>query len=81
MSKRSRQKRDTATAPRQRYSREMHGQGLVDFMAAFDHDDISDGAWQAMLEDGGAAYAQEMGVDIDPHRAFMEYVSLTGDQA
>ena len=82
MSKRSRQKRATDHgAPRQRYNREQHGQGLVDFMAAFDDDSLADGAWQAMLEEGGEAYSQEFNVAIDGHDAFMEYVTLSGEGA
>lgn len=78
MSKRSRQRREkVASIPRQRYDRELHGPGLVGFMAAFDDDDLSNGAWQAMLEDGGRAYADEFGVDIDGFDAFHEYLALT----
>lgn len=78
MSKRSKQKRAAGVTPAQRYHREIHGQGLVDFMQAFDNDDLSDGAWQAMLEDGGDAYAETFGVKISGYDAFMEYVELRG---
>lgn len=78
MSKRSRQKRVTLRRTiRQRYNREIHGQGLVEFMTAFDDPDLADGAWQSMLEDGGDAYAEEFQVAIDGYTAFIEYVALT----
>lgn len=77
--KRKRQKPAHA-AQRQRYDREIHGQGLADFMAAFDDPDLADGAWQAMLEDGGRAYAEEFGVDIDGFDAFHEYLAAKAEQ-
>lgn len=80
MSKRSRQRRaKPTTGQRQRYDRETHGQGLMDFMQAWDDPDLEDGAWQAMLEEGGEAYADAFGIDIDGYDAFQEYMALSAD--
>lgn len=48
--------------------------GLIDFLEAYDHDDLPDGAWQAMIEDGVKAYNEEFGARIDPFDGFMAYI-------
>jgi len=63
-------------AKRQKYRREEHGPMLVAFMSAWDHDDLADGAWQAVLESGGEAFAKDYGISISGFDAFMEYVML-----
>lgn len=59
------------------YNKVAHQQGLVDFLQAWDMDDLPDGAWQAMLEEGAEAYSDEFGISIDPHDAFIEYCTAT----
>ena len=49
-------------------------ESLFGFMSAFDDEEAPDGAWQAMLEEGAQAWADENGEDIDTHDAFMAYV-------
>ncbi len=51
---------------------------LVGFLVAYDNDDLSDGAWQAVLEDGAKAFSQAYGIRIDPFDGFMEYVEHSG---
>lgn len=63
-------------AKRKKYSREKHGPMLVAFMSAWDHDDLADGAWQAVLESGGESFAKAYGISISGFDAFMEYVML-----
>lgn len=63
------------------YSAPKHRNALIGYMSAYDNDDLSDGAWQAMLEDGAKAFSKEFGIRIDPFDAFMEYVNHSGDQA
>ncbi|MFA7667328.1 MAG: hypothetical protein WCY32_14560 [Burkholderiaceae bacterium] len=48
--------------------------GLFDFLETFDHDDLSNGAWQAVIEDGVKAYNKEFGTNVDPFEGFMAYV-------
>lgn len=64
-----------------RYDATQHRDSLIGFMSAYDNDDLSDGAWQAMLEDGAKAFSKHFGIRIDPFDAFMEYVEHSGDQA
>ena len=59
------------------YNRKQHQQGLVDFMRAWDMDDLPDGAWQAYLEEGAEVYSDEFLIAIDPHDAFIEYCTAT----
>lgn len=56
------------------YNRKQHQQGLVDFLRAFDLDDLPDGAWQAYLEEGAVLYSDEFGIQIEPNDAFFEYI-------
>ena len=78
-SRRKRQKpfREGERTKRQPYDRATHGEALVGFMSAFDEVDLPDGAWQAMLESGGEAFAQEWNVAIGGYDAFMEYIELS----
>jgi len=48
--------------------------GLFDFLEAYDHDGLADGAWQAVIEDGVKAYNAEFGHRVDPFEGFMAYV-------
>lgn len=48
--------------------------GLFDFLIAYDHDDLPDGAWQAMIEDGVKDFNDEFGAFVDPYEGFMAYV-------
>lgn len=63
--------RKAARAKRQ--SRYVPPAGLIGFLEAFDHDDLPDGAWQAMIEDGVEAYNKEFGAHIAPFDGFMAY--------
>ena len=56
------------------YDAGAHRDTLIGFMSAYDNDDLPDGAWQAMLEDGAKAFSKEFEIHIDPYDAFMEYV-------
>lgn len=48
--------------------------GLFDYLEAYDHDELADGAWQAVIEDGVKAYNQRFGTNVDPFDGFMAYV-------
>lgn len=62
-------------AKRIRYQASKHRDQLVGFMSAYDHDDLSDGAWQAMLEDGAKEFTKATGIQIDSFDAFHEYIN------
>jgi len=47
---------------------------LFDFLEAYDHPDLADGAWQAVIEDGVKAYNAAFGHHVDPFEGFMAYV-------
>ena len=59
------------------YNWKQHRKGLVEFLEAWDMDDLPDGAWQAFLEEGAEAYSDEFQIAIDPHDAFIEYCRAT----
>lgn len=48
--------------------------GLIGFLEAYDHDDLPDGAWQAMIEDGVKDFNEWQGASVDPFDGFMAYV-------
>lgn len=52
---------------------------LMGYMSACDHDDAPDGAWQGMLEDGAEMWAEEEGISIDTHEAFLMYVDYKSE--
>lgn len=58
-----------------------HRDLLISTLAAYDNSDLSDGAWQAMLEDGAKAFSEAYGISIEPFDAFMEYVEHSGKKA
>ncbi len=62
------------------YHAAAHRDLLIGTLSAYDNDDLSDGAWQAMLEDGAKAFTQAYGIRIDPFDGFMEYVEHSGDK-
>lgn len=70
-----------ATNPTVPYRATNHRDSLLGFMSAYDNSNLSDGAWQAMLEDGAKAFSKEFGISIEPFDAFMEYVEHSGDKA
>lgn len=47
---------------------------LIGFLEAYDHDDLADGAWQAMIEDGVKDYNEWQGASVDPFDGFMAYI-------
>lgn len=49
-------------------------QDLLYYMQANDNDELSDGAWQAMLEDSVKAYNRNHKTNYDPFEMFMEYI-------
>lgn len=59
---------------RVKYDKRFHRVGLVAFVSAWDMDDLPDGAWQCMIEEGVQAWADEYGVSIDPNDGFHEYL-------
>lgn len=61
---------------KQKYNRTAHGDMLVGWLSAWDHDDLNDGAWQAVLESGGEAFSEHCRIAISGFDAFMEYVML-----
>ena len=48
--------------------------GLFDFLEAYDHDDLPDGAWQAMIEDGVKDFNDAFEANVDPFDGFMAYI-------
>ena len=46
---------------------------LYSFLQAHDDDDASDGAWQAMIEDGVVFWNEDKGTTLDPFETFLEY--------
>lgn len=47
---------------------------LMFYMQANDDPSLSDGAWQATLEDAVEAYNQQHSTNFDPFDKFMEYL-------
>lgn len=68
--------------PLEPYSKEKHRSSLVPFlegwMGGFD-DDLPDGAWQAIIEEGVAEWATINRVRIDTLDGFMEYLEARND--
>lgn len=56
-------------------------QSLFYFMQAHDHDDVSDGAWQAMLEDAVEMFNDQNNTAFDPHNMFHEYLQWRTNNA
>lgn len=53
---------------------------LYAFLQAFDNDDLPDGAWQAMIEDGVRAWNNDKSAKRDPFDTFLQYVAETERQ-
>lgn len=47
---------------------------FVAFMGAFDNEDMPDGAWWQMLEDGAEAFFKRHGIKGDPNSAVHQYL-------
>lgn len=52
---------------------------LFDFLDGWYDDELPDGAWWAMLEEGVVAYNKETGQDIDPNDGVHAYLQARGD--
>ena len=50
------------------------GTELYYFVDAMNDDDLPDGAWWAMLEEGVRNYNSEYGTNYDPHEAVHRYL-------
>jgi hypothetical protein len=58
---------------KEKYVSAIHRQSLIDFVSAYDNDDLPDGAWWAVMEEGVEAWSSYSGVSIDPHDGVLEY--------
>lgn len=64
------------------YSTDKHRSSLVPFLDGWMHcddDDLPDGAWQAIIEEGVAEWATINRVRIDTLDGFMEYLEARSD--
>ena len=57
-------------------------EGFIGYMSAFDNNELSDGAWQAFLEDGGISYCEEVLKKpcVDGFDFWLYYCKLTSEQ-
>lgn len=53
---------------------------VFEFMALLDNPDLSDGAWQAVLENAVTAFNEANGTDYDPFNTWLSYVRRNSQQ-
>ena len=53
--------------------------GIEDFLEAWNNDELPDGAWWAMLEEGVTAYNEVEGTRVDPNDGVHAYLARRHD--
>lgn len=54
--------------------------GFADYIDAWNNDDLPDGAWWAMLEEGVDSYNKEFGTSIDGNDGVHAYLRLKNEK-